>query len=68
MTSYSFEDLQIGIDESKCTGCEECVMACPVDVFVMVEGKSTAKNISECIECMACVNVCPVDAISHSSC
>lgn len=68
MTSYSFEHLQIHIDESKCTGCEECLMACPVDVFIIVQDKSTAANIVECIECMACVHVCPVDAITHSSC
>jgi len=68
MTSYSFENIQIDIDESRCTGCEECLMACPVDVFIIEQKKSKAQNISECIECMACVNVCPVDAISHSSC
>lgn len=30
-------DWYIGIDTSKCTGCGDCVTACPVDLFELVE-------------------------------
>ena len=58
----------IEIDEGKCSGSEECVNACPVDVFEIVDGKSKATNLDNCIECCACVDVCPTKAIKHSSC
>lgn len=60
--------LTITIDHGKCTGAAECVNACPVQIFELINGKASAKNIGECIECCACVNVCPHGAIEHSSC
>ncbi len=60
--------IEIQIDHDKCEGCEQCVQVCPVGVFEMVEGKSTAPNIDQCIQCCACVNACPTNAITHSSC
>ena len=61
-------DIRITIDYDKCTGVGDCVTACPVEIFEVVDGKAIAKNVDECIECCACVNVCPNDAIEHSSC
>jgi len=51
------------VDWDKCTGCEECIMACPVQVFQMTDGKSEPIHSSECINCGTCLEVCPVDAI-----
>ncbi|MDG6228513.1 MAG: 4Fe-4S binding protein [Candidatus Thermoplasmatota archaeon] len=70
MVKKEFEDgdIKIVIDYEKCTGAGECVTACPVDIFELIEGKAVANNVSECIECCACVSACPNDAIEHSSC
>jgi NAD-dependent dihydropyrimidine dehydrogenase PreA subunit len=33
---------EVTVDKEKCTGDEECVEVCPVDVFEMVDGKATS--------------------------
>ena len=48
------------IDEAICTGCMECVEACPEGVIAVV--RSTSIPI-KCTGCLACVEVCPRDAI-----
>lgn len=58
----------IKIDHDKCTGAGECVDICPVDVYEIVDGKSTAPKVEECIECCACIDACPNKAIEHNSC
>lgn len=58
----------IKIDHDTCTGAGEYADICPVEVFELVDGKSTAPNVEECVECCACVESCPNDAIEHSSC
>jgi NAD-dependent dihydropyrimidine dehydrogenase PreA subunit len=52
------------VDVEKCIGCEECVEACPVDVYEIQEGKSVPVNGEECIGCESCVEVCEQDAIT----
>jgi NAD-dependent dihydropyrimidine dehydrogenase PreA subunit len=61
-------NVTIKVDHDKCEGAGECVTACPVEIFEVVDGKAVCKNVEECIECCACVNACPVEAIEHSSC
>jgi NAD-dependent dihydropyrimidine dehydrogenase PreA subunit len=61
-------DIKISINYEKCTGAGDCVTACPVEIFELVDNKAIAKNVGECIECCACVNACPNEAIEHSSC
>ncbi len=61
-------DVTIKIDHDKCTGCGDCVDACPVEVYVLVNEKSDAKNVAECVECCACEDVCPDDALWLSCC
>ena len=51
------------VDEEKCVGCEECVDVCPVEVFEMVDGKSSPVNAEECMGCESCVEVCEEGAI-----
>jgi len=51
------------VDEEKCEGCEECVDVCPVEVFEMVDGKSSPVNADECLGCDSCVEVCEPGAI-----
>ena len=31
---------EVVVDKDKCTGCEECVNACPAQVFEIEDGKS----------------------------
>lgn len=52
------------VDVDKCTGCEECVDVCPVEVFEMKDGKSAVVNGEECLGCESCVEVCESDAVS----
>jgi len=52
------------VDEDKCEGCEECVDVCPVDVYEMVDDKSSPVNAEECLGCDSCVEVCEAGAIT----
>jgi len=61
-------DLKIIVDYGKCNGAGECVTACPVEIFEVVDGKAVCKDVGECIECCACVSACPQEAIEHTSC
>ena len=65
---YEENEIKIIIDLDKCAGAGECVTACPVDIFEVIDGKAECKNLSDCIECCACVTACPNNAIEHSSC
>ncbi len=52
------------VDVEKCTGCEECVDICPVEVFEMQDEKSVPVNAEECMGCESCVESCEAEAIS----
>jgi NAD-dependent dihydropyrimidine dehydrogenase PreA subunit len=52
------------VDQDKCQGCEECVDVCPVEVFEMVDDKSSPVNAEECLGCESCVEVCEPGAIT----
>ena len=56
----------VDIDKDKCTGCEECIDACPAQVLELVDDKSDAVNLDECLGCETCVEVCPEGAIEVS--
>lgn len=49
---------QVTVDTDKCVGCGECVDVCPVEVYVMKDGKSDPENAEECLGCESCVEVC----------
>ena len=51
------------IDPEKCTGCEDCVDACPPLAISMVEGKAVI-NERFCEECSECIEECEEGAIS----
>ncbi len=55
---------QVTVDKEKCTGDEECVDICPVDVFEMVDGKAEPVKMDDCEGCESCVEVCEEDAIT----
>jgi NAD-dependent dihydropyrimidine dehydrogenase PreA subunit len=55
---------RVTVDKDKCTGCEECVEVCPMEVLQMVDGKSDPVNEEECEGCESCVEVCESGAIT----
>ncbi len=51
------------VNKDKCTGCEACVSACPVEAISM---KGSVAFVSEdCSDCGVCVSECPSEAISQ---
>ena len=42
---------EVVVDKDKCSGDEECVDACPAQVYEMVDGKSDPVNMDECLGC-----------------
>ena len=52
----------VSVDQDICTGCGECVSACPAQIFKVEGGKAEASQ-DECLGCQGCVSVCPATAI-----
>lgn len=48
------------VDAGKCTGCGECVAACPTSAIGMTKRKAFVGE--SCSECGACVKTCPENA------
>lgn len=56
---------KITVDYDKCQGDEECVNACPSEVFdVGDDGKPVIAREEDCLGCETCVEVCPTGAIT----
>ena len=58
------------INQSGCTGCEACIVFCPVDCIEIVPGVGIAQfqqvvevDIERCIGCALCAKHCPWDTI-----
>ena len=58
------------IDQRGCTGCEACIVFCPVDCIEIVPGAGFAQfqqvvevDIERCIGCALCSKNCPWDTI-----
>jgi len=58
------------IDQSGCTGCEACIVFCPVDCIEIVPGVEHAQHqqvvevdLQRCIGCSLCAKHCPWDTI-----
>lgn len=58
------------IDQNGCTGCEACVVFCPVDCIELVPGMGQAQfqqvvevDLARCIGCALCAKHCPWDTI-----
>jgi ferredoxin len=50
------------VDKEKCTGCGNCVDACPCEAIELDEiAKVSEKN---CTDCGVCVDECPCEAIT----
>lgn len=58
------------IDQSGCTGCEACIVFCPVDSIEIVPGVDHPQmqqvvevDLQRCIGCALCAKNCPWDTI-----
>lgn len=63
-------------DLSKCTGCGDCISACPVTALAMnasVQADGSMKvsqfgiDLGRCFTCGICVEICPVQSITNSA-
>jgi len=50
------------MDETRCTGCGECVEVCPTDAIHLEKGVAVIDQ-AECSECEVCLGACPEGAI-----
>ena len=54
--------IDINIDE--CDACEKCIIACPNNVLMIGDGKSSVRDAQVCKRCRICVAICPNDCIN----
>lgn len=52
------------INLEDCTGCAECVPACPSDALSVQENKVRLSSEIDCSYCGGCEEACPTGAIS----
>jgi NAD-dependent dihydropyrimidine dehydrogenase PreA subunit len=52
----------VDINEDLCTGCNECVSTCPVQMLAIKNSKAVLTS-DDCLGCQSCALVCPVEAI-----
>jgi NAD-dependent dihydropyrimidine dehydrogenase PreA subunit len=51
------------LDESRCTGCGDCVVICPVFCLEMTGPLPWLARPLDCISCGLCAAICPADAL-----
>jgi ferredoxin len=51
------------LDETRCTGCGDCVRVCPTDCLEMGGALPWMPRPGDCISCGLCEKVCPAQAI-----
>jgi NAD-dependent dihydropyrimidine dehydrogenase PreA subunit len=52
------------VNQDNCTGCADCVDACPVGGVITMESEKALVHPDECIECNACVDACSSNAMA----
>jgi formate hydrogenlyase subunit 6/NADH:ubiquinone oxidoreductase subunit I len=54
------------LDESRCTGCGDCVAVCPTGCLEMAGPLPWLPRPLDCVSCGVCVAVCPAEALTLS--
>jgi NAD-dependent dihydropyrimidine dehydrogenase PreA subunit len=61
------DEMEVIIDEKRCTGCGLCEAFCPSSVFVKTEGAQgtgiSVNDSASCSACYTCVGQCPERAL-----
>ncbi|WP_028578749.1 nitroreductase family protein [Desulfogranum japonicum] len=59
-------DLQLQIDQDRCTGCGMCVDDCPYAILQMMNEQPCVdeEKADQCIRCQHCLAICPTGALS----
>jgi len=52
------------VNLKKCTGCGECINACPSKCFEISDDKCWAQQATDCIDCGNCPDICPEGALA----
>ena len=55
--------MAVKVTVEKCTGCADCVEACPSEALKVDNGKVQVSD-DDCSDCAACVDVCPEGALA----
>jgi NAD-dependent dihydropyrimidine dehydrogenase PreA subunit len=55
------------LDETRCTGCGDCVVVCPTACLELAGGLPWLARPLDCISCTVCALVCPSEAIILSA-
>ena len=55
--------VKVTLDDSKCTGCRQCLDVCPT----RIEEPEHIGNVTDCIQCGKCVEACSADALKISA-
>jgi NAD-dependent dihydropyrimidine dehydrogenase PreA subunit len=51
------------LDETRCTGCGDCVAVCPTDCLALAGALPWLPRPGDCVSCGLCVAVCPAGAL-----
>jgi NAD-dependent dihydropyrimidine dehydrogenase PreA subunit len=51
------------IHSYRCTGCGDCITACPTGALAARDGKAIVAQPDKCTYCLACEEICPSEAI-----
>jgi Fe-S-cluster-containing hydrogenase component 2 len=52
------------LDETRCTGCCDCVAVCPTSCLEMSGPLPWLPRPGDCVSCALCAAVCPAEAIT----
>jgi NAD-dependent dihydropyrimidine dehydrogenase PreA subunit len=52
------------LDATRCTGCGDCVAACPADCLAMAGRLPWLPRPGDCVSCAVCEVICPTNAIT----